>query len=127
MASLMVRTLSELKKDNVSYWIVEDYNYFTKKRTDLFNIFDILALDNGMVGIQVCGTDIKEHHNKIMVEHAKNSLCWLQNGGRIEIWAWRKLRKIKKDGKKSKISEWVPRIIDVLLVAGELYWEERNK
>lgn len=124
--SAMVRTLAELKKYKIPYWIVESYNHFTKQRVDMFHIFDVLALDNGFVGVQICGTDIKPHKDKIMVEYATNSLKWLRNGGRIEIWAWRKLLKIKKDGKKSKVPGWKVRIFDVLLVHNELFWEERT-
>ena len=61
--SNMTRTLAELKKNNISYWIVENYNHFAKQRIDMFNIFDVLALDNGFVGVQVCGTDIKAHRD----------------------------------------------------------------
>jgi len=125
MTTSMQRTLSELKKYNISYWIVENYNYFSKQRVDMFHIFDVLALDCGFVGIQVCGLDIKPHKEKIMVEYAENTTIWLQNGGRIEVWAWRKIKKRKKNGKKGNQAIWVPRIFDVLLVNNELYWEER--
>lgn len=124
MQSHMVKTLAELKKYNIDYWIVERYNSFTKKRTDLFNIFDVLTMDNGIVGIQVCGMDVNSHKEKIMVEHAGYTKKWLENGGRIEIWAWRKLKKIKKDGKKGKQNVWKVRLFNVFLVDYELYWEE---
>ena len=126
MATPMQRTLSDLRKYNIPYWVVENYNHFTKKRTDLFNIFDVLALDNGFVGVQVCGVDIGPHKEKILVDHVENTTIWLKNGGRVEVWAWRKLKKLKKNGKKGKQTIWVARIFDVLLVNNELYWEERG-
>jgi 16S rRNA U1498 N3-methylase RsmE len=34
--------------------VVESYNYFTKRKKDLFHIFDILAIGNGeTVGVQI--------------------------------------------------------------------------
>ncbi len=119
-------TTAELRKHNIPYWNVEHYNPFSKKRQDLFHIFDLLVLDNGIVGVQVCGSDIKEHHQKIMVEHATNTLAWLENKGRAEVWAWRKKKARLKSGKIGKAYRWLPRIFDVLLVSGELYWEERK-
>ena len=73
-------------------------------------------------------SDIKEHHRKIMVEYAEYTIAWLENGGRIEVHAWRKLKVKLKNGKKGKKFVWVPRIFDVMLIAqpAELYWEERE-
>lgn len=124
MASHMMRTLQELRKKNINYWIVEAYHHYARKKVDLFNIFDVLALDNGIVGIQVCGSDIGVHKKKIMVEHAEYTKDWLKNGGQIEVWAWRKLKKIKNDGKKGKQAIWQPRIFDVLVFNDQLFWEE---
>ena len=92
----------------------------------MFHIFDLIALDNGIIGIQVTGADIAEHKRKIMVEHAEYTHAWLENGGRIEIWAWRKKKARLKSGKIGKSYRWSPRMFDILLVLGELYWEERG-
>lgn len=117
----MQRTLAVIKEDALKYWKVEYWNHWAKRRIDLFNIIDVLVLDNGFLGIQVCGSDYSSHRKKIMEEESENTRAWLESGGRLEIWGWRQL-KIKRGGKAKK---WVPRIADVLLVSGDLYWEER--
>ena len=38
------RSLQELKERGYTPWIVESYNYFSRKRTDLFGFIDILAI-----------------------------------------------------------------------------------
>jgi len=127
MASSMSLTTSALRKDNIDYWIAENYNPHSKTRSDMFNIFDIVALDAGIIGIQACRTDITAHREKIMVEYETYTKKWLNCGGRIEVWAWRKLKQKKKDGKMGKRSIWIPRIFDVELLGHALFWEERKK
>ena len=126
MASSMSLTTTALRKDNINFWIAEYYNPHTKTRADMFNIFDIIALDAGIIGIQACKTDIASHRKKIMVEYETYTKKWLQCGGLIEVWAWRKLKQKKKDGKMGKRSIWIPRIFDVGLLCQELFWEERR-
>ena len=122
MTSPMVRTLKVIKEQELPYWKVEYWNNFARRRIDLFNIIDVLVLDSGIVGIQVCGSDLSSHKQKIMVGEKTATFNWLSNGARLEVWAWRKL--LKKRGGKAK--KWVPRIIDVFLVnKAVLYWEER--
>lgn len=128
MTTPMQRTKAELKKHGILHRVVE--RYFPKSakypygcKEDLFNIIDVLALDSGIVGIQVCGSDYMSHKTKIMEQEKENTLAWLsQPGARLEVWAWRRLKKVR--GKKAMY--WKPRIADVLIVNGELYWEERE-
>jgi len=124
--SPMVRTKAELKLHGIIHRVVERYHPRSKKypfgcKEDLLNIIDLLAFDNGIVGIQVCGTDWKDHQRKIMEDEKENAFTWLENGGRLEVWGWRSLK--KKRGGKAKY--WSPRIADVSIIQGELYWEER--
>ena len=120
--SPMQRTLEVIKQDNLKYWIVEIYKTWAKRKVDLFNIIDLLVLDNGILGIQVCGTDWAPHYRKIMEDEKENTLAWLaEDGTRLEVWGWRQLK--KKRGGKARY--WSPRIADVSIVHGELYWEER--
>jgi len=117
----MQRTLQIIKSKKLKYCIVEVWNQWARRRIDLFNIIDILVLDGGFLGIQVCGTDYASHKKKIMVDEKENTMAWLNSGGRLEVWGWRQL-KIKRGGKAKK---WTPRISDVLIVSGNLCWEER--
>ena len=122
MASPMQRTLAEIKKSGLKYWIVEIWNPYKKCRQDMFHIIDLLVLDNGVVGVQVCGQDFSGHVQKIQEDEAENTRAWLESGGRLEIWGWRKLKK-KRGG---KAMHWKPRIADVLMVQDEIYVEERS-
>ena len=104
--SLVSRTLAELKKHSMTYQVVEHYNMYDRKRHDLFGMFDVLAIyDKRIIGIQVCsrGT-LKAHLKKIMDNPVRQ--IWLVALGKIEIWAWHKVCKLNKDGKKSKVKEW---------------------
>ena len=122
--SPMERTKKRLKDEGVLHWIVEHFNPWSKTRQDLFHIIDLLALDNGVVGIQVCGSDWMPHVRKMTEEHAAYTVAWLsQPGARLELWGWRRLK--KKRGGKAMV--WTPRIADILLVGGRLFVEERSK
>ena len=124
MTSPMQRTIKVLKNQNIPYWIVERFipGKPFGKRVDLFHIIDLLALDSGIIGVQICGSDFASHKTKIMESEKTNTINWLENGGRLECWGWREIK--KKRGMKAK--HWVPRIADVLIVNKELYWEERK-
>ena len=123
MTTPMQRTLAEIKKDNLVYWVVEAWKQWAKRRVDLFNIIDLLVLDNGVVGIQVCGADVNIHKEKIMETEKHYTFAWLeQPGTRLELWGWRQIKKVK--GKKAMV--WKPRIVDILIINKELYWEERK-
>jgi len=125
--SPMERTKAELKKHGIWNEVVERWFPRSKKypfglRKDLFSIIDLIALDKGIVGVQVCGSDWMDHHRKIMCDKKENAVRWLRNGGRLEVWGWRKLKKVR--GKKA--TYWKARVADVLLVKGDLCWEERE-
>lgn len=116
------RTLRALKGEGRLCGIVERYIQAPGMkfgfRKDLFGIIDIIALDSlhGIVGIQSTGTDFQGHMRKMTdneetysdtgMTRVEASLEWLQAGGRLELWGWRKL--LKKRGGKLKV--WTPRI-----------------
>jgi hypothetical protein len=116
------RTTKILRGQGLKYWKVEYHNTWAKKKVDLFHIIDLLVLDGGFLGIQVCGKDWQEHVKKITHEYRDNTIEWLNSGGRIELWGWRKIKK-KRGG---KVMIWMPRIADVLLVNGGVCLEERE-
>jgi hypothetical protein len=54
MASQNQRTIALLKSRGYMCDVVESYCAFTKRKKDLFSIFDILAIGNGeTIGIQI--------------------------------------------------------------------------
>jgi len=82
-------------------------------RIDLFGFGDIVCADraNGIVIIQSCGQDFAGHYRKIteVQEVAENAVEWLRSGGKIELWAWRKVA-YKRGG---KLKVWRPRVQEI--------------
>lgn len=116
------RTTEILRDQDLKYWKVEYNNTWAGKKVDLFHIIDLLVLDGGFLGIQVCGTDWMPHVRKLTDEYQENTCDWLKSGGRIELWGWRKVKK-KRGG---RLMIWKPRIADIVLVGDRLYLEERE-
>jgi len=110
------RTLRELRRQGRVCGIVERYLSYAGqfgKRSDLFNIIDIIALDpeRGVVGVQ-SATEHAAHFRKITEEYAQNTKDWLETPGtNLELWVWRKVK--AKRGGKAEI--WQPRITEITL------------
>jgi len=88
-------------------------------RRDLFNLADILVLTDRMtVAIQATtGGNLPARKKKINTEARANAITWLSQPSRkLQIWGWREL-----EGGKLK---WQPRVMEVMLVAGKLEFEE---
>jgi hypothetical protein len=111
------RTIRELKNNGRVCAIVEKWNPHVGKfgiRQDLFGIIDIIALDpeRGVVGVQCCSGGFAAHYRKITEEMVQETMDWLQTPGTVlEIWCWRKLKKIR--GGKAMV--WRPRIATITL------------
>lgn len=78
------------------------------QREDLFGFIDIIALDPdapAIVAIQSTGPSGHAAHRRTILacEFARQ---WLECGGRIELWSWRKLL-VQRGGKARR---WQPRI-----------------
>lgn len=96
------KSREELKKQGYDTWIVEKpFNPYTKRREDLFNLFDVLGIRGdcvGAVGIQACGEDVSSHIQKVLEGFRDNKgndippnphlRIWLQAGNRAFIWSW---------------------------------------
>jgi len=114
------RTLKALRQMGRRCDIVERFNPYVGQhgiRQDLFNIIDLIALDpeRGIVGVQcTTGNCYSDHWKKLTVDHAQESYDWVECGGILELWAWRKI-KVKRGG---KAMIWKPRIVEITI--GEL-------
>lgn len=90
MNSPTSRNLKKLQEDGYTAQIVEKYNQFARRRIDLFNIIDIVAVNpiiTGVLGIQ-CTTKANEsirYHKALQEPKLK---IWLQAGNKFEIWGW---------------------------------------
>jgi hypothetical protein len=81
---------------------------------DLFGFIDLVAMGEGsIIAIQSCGQAFSEHDKKITQDEkvAENAYLWLNNGGRIILIGWRKI-KLKRGGKAMR---WSPRIKEYTL------------
>jgi len=94
------RTLKELRKRGVPCAVTEHWNSFAKIRQDLFGIFDILYLENSIVGVQ-CTSATNHTARALKVRQSPILGAWHSAGGRIEVWSWRKV---------AKTGKWVSRI-----------------
>ena len=101
------RTLRELRERGCICGIVERFNQHAGPfglRQDLFGFIDIIALyPDSIVGIQSCGQSFSEHFKKIVENEVAPE--WLKHG-RIELWAWRKVKRVR--GGKAMI--WRPKV-----------------
>lgn len=131
-AKSVQRSLAYLRKEGFDSAIVEHFNPFAGPhghREDLFGVFDLLSIkvDEGIVGVQCCGSDWAPHVRKITEERGDIVTKWLSCGGKAVLIGWRKLKVIKKDGTKGKAERWTPRIADIVLNSrGEVEINERD-
>lgn len=78
---------------------------------DLFGIIDVVALlPLGIIGVQCCqAKDFAEHWRLLTVERADASRQWLNAGGTLLIYEWRKA-KLKRGGEREV---WKLRTVNV--------------
>ena len=102
------RTLRELRNQGCICDIVERFNAYAGpfgKRMDFLGFADIIACaPDGILAIQACGSDFAAHKTKMLENEYLPE--WIKSGGRVELWAWRKILKVR--GGKQKI--WAPRV-----------------
>ena len=108
-ASPTQNSLKHLRDNGYKTWVVEHWNSFTKKRVDLFNAWDIIAVrKNEVLFVQTTSwANTSARINKI----ADNEYTpHLRDAGiRLEVHGWAK----KPQTKGSKRLVWTPKIIDV--------------
>ncbi len=120
MASKPVqRTIAYYKAQGIPCWVVEKYIRYAPndprkkirpgERQDMLGIIDVLAMEpERITGIQCCsGSGNSGHIKKLMIEKQDMTRLWVSLPyTRLEIHAWRKLKKVR--GKKA--TYWSPRI-----------------
>jgi hypothetical protein len=85
-------------------------------RRDMFMFADLIAMRKGVgiVAVQVTGqTGHSAHKRKIL--NTEDARYWLECGGRIALWSWKKVAKRKKDGSPGKQMVWKPRQEEIKL------------
>lgn len=129
------RSREELKRQGCQTWIVEKpFNPYTKRREDLFNLFDLVGIRGdlvGVTGVQACGEDVASHIRKVTQGYTDGKgltippnpylRVWLQAGNRAFIWAWR------KRGATGKRKLWELREVEfVLSPEGQIVAQENE-
>jgi len=107
------KTMEALRKRGHRVGLVERYNQFSRKRTDLFGFIDAIAIQKDeIIGIQsTSGTNHSGHRKKILEERADEARAWIIAGGKIELWSWSR-HKVKRGGKAVR---WTPRVEEITL------------
>jgi hypothetical protein len=106
------RTLDRLTELGFCSQVVERWNPYAKRRIDLFNFTDIVAIhaDAGVYFIQACaGASHAARRTKILTE--PKATIAAKAGIRIEVWSW------AKQGARGERKVWTLRREDL---TGEL-------
>ena len=126
MATLSLqRSKERLQEQGFSVWIVEHWHSFAKRRIDLFNMADLIAIkegQSGVVAVQACGEDCQSHIVKLLGDDTNGLLphqepnkylpIWLKAGNPFFLWAWR------KRGERGKRKTWQLRQIEFIIENG---------
>lgn len=107
------RTIRALKNQGCICDVAEKFNAHVGPfgiRQDLFGFIDVISLaPDCILAIQCCtGSGYQDHLRKILANEFAPQ--WLMSGGRIELWAWRKI--LAKRGGKQKI--WQPKVREIV-------------
>ena len=100
MASLNQRTIALMTERGYQCDVVESYNAFTKRKKDLFGIFDILAIGNGeTVAIQLTSKSNMSTRIKKISESPMLSEV-LRSNWRVLVFGWYKKENGRYDYKE---------------------------
>lgn len=122
------RTKAWLQENGYEPWRVEQFNYWSKKKLDLYFICDYVGLcknhERGLLGVQVTdGTNRAGHREALLHSETKGPMLrlWLGNRCPFEIHSWQK-EAVHGRGKRK---EWVlTRERAILSPEGKVSFEE---
>lgn len=105
------RILKRLRSDGWLCQVVERWCPHSRRRVDLFQVIDVLAVrDGATLGVQAT-TMAGRSARLAKIRRADGARAWLKGGARqLQLWAWRRL-KTKRGG---KAVQWVPRIDEIV-------------
>jgi hypothetical protein len=98
-----------LEARGYAVWIAEHFNYFTKRRIDLFNAWDLIAVrkDEVLFVQTTSGSNVSARVKKIAANEYTDAIR--EANVRLEVHGWAK-RKVKRGGKAER---WHCRVVDV--------------
>jgi hypothetical protein len=106
------RSLNYAKKRGWIPSVCERYCSYTRRRFDLFGVFDLIVLDDlwGCIGVQTTsGSNVSARIHKM--EDSPHCRRWLAAGLRAEVWGWRQIAAYRKDGSRAAVDRWTIRIV----------------
>ncbi len=89
------RTLNEARKRGWQASVVEKWIPQTRRRVDVWGFGDVLAAGGGSIYLiqATSGSNSSARYRKIVEDCAEPAKAWLDSGGRILVWGWRKYKK----------------------------------
>lgn len=106
------RSLDYARRQGWDASVCERYCSYTRRRFDLFGVFDLVVLDDlwGCIGVQTTsGSNVSSRIHKM--EASDQCRRWLARGLRAEVWGWRQMAAYRKDGSRAKVDRWTIRIV----------------
>jgi hypothetical protein len=109
MRSPTARTLKALRDGGHIAKVCERWIPQARKRVDLFGA-DIMSIQGAkLVAIQT--TSGSGHANRVTKSIGNAEVAaFLNTGNAFEVWSWSKRVTRNKDGSKSKVKKWTPRV-----------------
>lgn len=82
------RSLKQLRERGLVCEVVEHWNQWSRRRQDLFGVFDILGIGPGLIlAVQTTTkANLSARRKKMLAE--PNVRSWLEAGGKIELHGW---------------------------------------
>lgn len=109
--STTAKTLERLREQGIPADKAEYHLPYGNVTKDLFGFIDIVGLDHKIIAIQATtGSNASARVKKILTERADNAIAWLESGGLIQVWGWRKL-----SPRGTKREKWEPKIYHIYL------------
>jgi len=104
------RTLALLAEAGFTAEVVERWIPGAGKRRDYLGCIDIIAFNDVLtLGVQSCGIDFAAHKAKILAE--PRAELWLRAPERhLVLIGWRAVARYKKDGSRSVVDRFGPRV-----------------
>ncbi len=108
MPSLMVLSRKRLEEQGYIVDTVEYYNFFSKRKRDLYHMFDLVGIHKehkGVLGVQVT-SDGNMSARRTKIRENETLETWVAAGNRVEVHGW------KKSDPEKRNSPWTCRMYD---------------
>lgn len=115
------RSKAFLEANDWKVWKVEVWNQWSRRKTDLYNLMDLVAIKpkvKGVLGVQCCSEDVNKHIEKYLKGWTDPTSgrtwgpneylsIWKESGNRMVIHSW------VKRGARGERKLWVMREIEL--------------